>query len=281
MGPTVGFIGLGTMGRPMAANLARAGVDLTVHDLDSRPVEQLAGLGARVAASPFEIGERCNVVHVVVWDDAGVESVVLGDESHPGILGAARPGTIVAVHSTIGLETCRKVADAAGERDVGVLDAAISGGEVRAADGSLAIMVGGSPEHYETCRPLFELLGKQLFHVGPLGAGMAAKLCNNLMTLANLQAVTEALRVAAAAGIETQRMIEIASAGTADSWALRQGFAMQQRMLSDPNAGTQAQMQAKDLDLAVKLAAELGEDSGIAAFFLERAQRAGPPGRSE
>jgi 3-hydroxyisobutyrate dehydrogenase-like beta-hydroxyacid dehydrogenase len=263
----IGFIGLGTMGKPMAVNLVRAGFDVTVHDRVPEPVAELELLGASVAASPREIGERCDVVQVVVWDDAGVESVVLD-----GVLTTARPGTIVAVHSTVSLETCRRLAEAARGRGVSVIDAAISGGPPRAADGSLAIMVGGPVEAFEACRAILDAIGKQVFHVGPLGAGMAAKLCNNLMVMVNLQAVVEALRIAGAAGIETERMIEIASAGTADSWALRHGFALQQRARSQPVAGTQARMQEKDLELAVKLARELEQESAIAEFFLERAR---------
>jgi 2-hydroxy-3-oxopropionate reductase len=268
----IGFIGLGTMGKPMAANLVRAGFDVTVHDLAPEPVAELERMGARSAASPGEIGDRCDVVQVVVWDDAGVESVLLGATGSEGVLASARPGTIVAIHSTVGLETCRRLAGVARGRGVSVIDAAISGGPPRAADGSLAIMVGGPIEAFEACRPIFDAIGKQVFHVGPLGAGMAAKLCNNLMVMVNLQAVVEALRIAGAAGLESERMIEIASAGTADSWALRHGFALIQRARSQPTAGTQSQMQEKDLELAVKLARELGDRAEIAEFFLERAR---------
>jgi 2-hydroxy-3-oxopropionate reductase len=268
----VGFIGLGTMGKPMAANLVRAGFELAVHDLAPEPAAELARMGARVCASPRELGE-CEVIEVVVWDDAGVESVVLGS------LETARPGTIVAIHSTVGLATCRKLAEAARPRGVTVIDASISGGPLRAADGSLAIMVGGPPEAFETCRPILETIGKQVFHVGPLGAGMTAKLCNNLMVMVNLQAVAEALRIAAAAGIPAERMIELGSAGTADSWALRHGFALMERARTEPVAGTQAQMQEKDLELAVKLARELEDRAEIAEFFLGRARSRSAAGR--
>lgn len=268
----LGFIGLGTMGKPMAVNLVRAGFDVTVYDLAPEPVRELVQLGARAAETPREIGLRCDVVQVVVWDDAGVESVVLGETGNEGVLATARPGTIVAVHSTVSLETCRKLAEFARSRGVSVIDAAMSGGPAGAADGSLAIMVGGPPEVFETCRPVFDAIGKQVFHVGPLGAGMAAKLCNNLMVMVNLQAVVEALRIAAAAGIPAERMIELASAGTADSWAVRHGFALLQRSRSAGAVSTQAQMQQKDLELAVKLARELGDSAEVAEFFLDRAR---------
>jgi 2-hydroxy-3-oxopropionate reductase len=271
MAVKIGFVGLGTMGKPMAANLVRAGFDVTVCDLAAQPVAELVRLGARAAASPRELGE-CEVIEVVVWDDAGVESVVLGSGANDGVLASARPGTIVAIHSTVGLATCRKLAEVARPRGVSVIDAAISGGPLRAADGSLAIMVGGPSEVFETCRPILETIGKQVFHVGPLGAGMTAKLCNNLMVMVNLQAVAEALRIAAAAGIPAERMIELGSAGTADSWALRHGFALMARARTEPVAGTQAQMQEKDLELAVKLARELDDRADIAEFFLGRAR---------
>ena len=248
------------------------------------PVAELVGLGAQAAASPSELGERCSVIEIAVWDDADVETVVAGHGSHGGILSSARPGTIVAVHSTISLATCYRLADAASRRGVRVVDAAMSGGQARALDGSLAIMVGGAAEDFEACKDLLEVVGEQVFHVGPLGTGMAAKLCNNLMVLANLQTVTEALGIATAAGIDPEKMIEVAAAGTADSWALRHGYALQQQgqrmsrtssqAQRSPRAGSQVQMQIKDLELAAMLARELGMSGNaeITEFFLARAR---------
>jgi 2-hydroxy-3-oxopropionate reductase len=273
--PAIGFVGLGTMGQPMATNLVRAGFDVTVYDVDQDPVDALVELGARAAASPHELGQHCDVIEIAVWDDLGVESVMTGSGAAGGVLESARRGSIVVVHSTISVATCRKLAEAARERDVHVLDAAMSGGAVRATDGSLAIMVGGDPEDFERCKVIFGVLGEDVFHAGPLGAGMAAKLCNNLMVLANLAAVTEALGIATAAGIDADTMIKLASAGTADSWALRHGFALQQSAGARPGSGSQSRMQVKDLELAVKLAQELdvADQPEIASFFLDRARR--------
>jgi 3-hydroxyisobutyrate dehydrogenase-like beta-hydroxyacid dehydrogenase len=259
----------------MATNLVRAGFDVTVYDVAQDPVNALVELGARAAASPHELGQHCDVVEIAVWDDLGVESVMTGSGAAGGVLESARRGSIVVVHSTISVATCRKLAEAARERDVHVLDAAMSGGAVRATDGSLAIMVGGDPEDFERCKVIFGVLGEDVFHAGPLGAGMAAKLCNNLMVLANLAAVTEALGIATAAGIDADTMIKLASAGTADSWALRHGFALQQSAGARPGSGSQSRMQVKDLELAVKLAQELdvADQPEIASFFLDRARR--------
>ena len=273
--PAIGFVGLGTMGRPMAMNLVRGGFDVTVYDVDQDPVDALVELGARAAASPHELGQHCDVIEIAVWDDAGVEAVMTGSGADSGVLESARPGSTVVVHSTISVATCRKLAEAARECDVHVLDAAMSGGAARVTDGSLAIMVGGDAEDFERCKDIFGVLGHDVFHAGPLGAGMAAKLCNNLMVLANLAAVTEALGIATAAGIDTDTMIKLASAGTADSWALRHGFALRQSAGERPGSGSQVRMQVKDLELAVRLAQELdvADQPEIAKFFLDRARR--------
>ena len=271
----IGFIGLGTMGKPMAKNLLDAGYDVVVYDVQQAPIDELVTAGARQVASVGEVGASCDVIEIAVWDDAGVESVVLGDGgSEGGVLGSVRPGTIVVVHSTIGIELCRKLGDAAKVRDASVVDAAMSGGEVRAANGSLAIMVGGNADDFARCRDIFEVLGEQVFHAGPLGAGMAAKLCNNLMVLANLEAVTEALGIASAAGIDTETMIELASAGTADSWALRYGFASATRCHGDPGR-SRSDPHADQRSCARSQAREeLDGDTEpeIAEFFLERAR---------
>jgi 3-hydroxyisobutyrate dehydrogenase-like beta-hydroxyacid dehydrogenase len=259
----------------MATNLLRAGFDLIVHDVEPAAVDELAGAGARRAGSLEDLGRECDVIEIAVWDDAGVESVVLGDDGADGVLGCSRPGTIIVVHSTIGMELCRKLGDAAHARGASALDAAMSGGEVRAASGDLAIMVGGDADDFARCQPIFDVIGSEVFHTGPLGAGMAAKLCNNLMVLANLEAVTEALGIASAAGIDTATMIELGSAGTADSWALRHGFELQQRAAASAAADAALRMQIKDLALAAKLARELHVDAEpkIAEFFGHRAQR--------
>jgi 3-hydroxyisobutyrate dehydrogenase-like beta-hydroxyacid dehydrogenase len=177
----------------------------------------------------------------------------------------------VLVHSTVGLATCRALAAAAQPRGVRVVDVAISGGRPRALDGTLALMVGGADEDVQECWPVLESLGRQIFHVGKLGAGMAAKLCNNLMAIANIEVAAEAVRLAAAAGIEPARMIEVGAAGTGDSWALRQGLGLREAARSAPVPSSQLLLQAKDLSLAEQLGRELRQDMPVARFFAQRA----------
>ena len=267
----VGFIGLGNMGAPMARNLVRAGFELTVYDVRPEPQAELARLGAHVAASTREVGERSEVVLAVVVDAAQVEAVFLGTGAGDGVLAGARPGTIFVVHSTVSPLTCRRLAEAARPRGVHVVDAAVSGAEARSEAGTLTLMVGGEREAVERCRPIFDVVGEHVFHVGALGQGLAAKLCNNLMLLANMRALEEALGVAAAAGVDARSMLEIAATSTGDSWAVRNFLAMQEMMRRHPEGPRGARrIGEKDLALAAKLGHELGVEVPIADFLAGR-----------
>src|SRR5262245_8727253 len=267
----VGFIGLGNMGAPMARNLVRAGFELTVYDVRAEPLAELARLGAHVARSTREVGERSEVVETVVLNDAQVEAVFLGNGAGDGVLAGARPGSIFVVHSTVSPLLCRRLAVAARDRGVHVVDAAVSGAEQRSEAGTLTRMVGGEAEAVERCRPIFDAVGEHVFHVGALGQGLAAKLCNNLMLLANMRALEEALEVAAAAGVEARTLLEIAATSTGDSWAVRNFVAMQEMMRRHPEGPPGARrIGLKDLALAVELGRELGLEVPIAEFLASR-----------
>jgi 3-hydroxyisobutyrate dehydrogenase-like beta-hydroxyacid dehydrogenase len=271
MSKRIGFIGLGNMGKPMAINLARAGFELTVYDVRAEPLAELAELGAHVADSTHEVGERSDIIQTVVVDATQVEEVMLGNGAEEGALAGASEGAILVIHSTVSPLTCHKIAEAASKQGVYVIDAAVSGAEERSMAGTLTLMVGGDATQVEACRPVFETVGENIFHVGELGQGLAAKLCNNLMCLANMQTVEEALRLATAAGIDEQRMIEISSVSSGDSWALRNALAMRDLLQRHPQGveGTRA-IGMKDLSLAAKLARELGLDLPVTEFFGER-----------
>jgi len=267
----MGFIGLGNMGLPMAENLARAGFELTVHDVRAEPVASLAALGAHVARSPREVGERSEIVSCVVVDGAQVEQVFLGTGAEDGVLAGAEPGSIFVVHSTVSPLTCRKLAEAARPKGVHVVDAAVSGAESRSKEGTLSIMAGGDPEIVERCRPVFEAIGEHIYHVGALGQGLAAKLCNNLILLGTMQTLEEAMRIASAAGVDEKTMIEIATTSTGDSWAVRNYFAAREMMQRHPQGPRGArQIGMKDLSLAAKLGHELDLDVPISDFFAGR-----------
>ena len=247
----VGFIGLGEQGKPMAINIAKAaGFDLMVHDLRKEPVAELVALGAKGAGSPRAVGSHCDIIEVIVVDDAQVETVVLGDE---GIVAGARSGSILAIHSTIRPATVRKIASACAARGIGVIDAPVSGGARGAQTRAICYMVGGDKELVDRCRPIFETSGTSIFHLGPLGAGMIAKLAHQVIICLNVLAAGEGMLLAKKAGLDLIMMQEVVRAGgassrVADSWV---------KYKPSASAG---KLWRKDLMLALECAGELGLD---------------------
>jgi len=257
MATRVGFIGLGNIGTPMAMNVARAGFDLMVYDLREEPLKELAALGATVARSAKEVGAHGEIIELVVVDDAQVEAVTLGEG---GILNGAKPGAVIAIHSTVHPKTVRKIAELAKAKGVGVIDAQISGGERRAQAQTLCYMVGGDKALLEKCRPVFATSGAHIFHLGELGMGAVAKLAHNLIVYVNMLAASEGIRLGEKAGLDLKALQDVVrvSAGqsrVADSW-------LQQRTLRDTyTSGPQGLMQLIHKDL--RLALELGHDLGL------------------
>jgi len=253
----VGFIGLGNIGKPMAVNVAAAGFDLMVYDVRQEPLTELAAAGAAVAHSPREVGAHGEIIELVVVDDAQVEAVTLGEG---GVLSGAKPGSVVAIHSTVHPKTVRKVAELAKARGVDVIDAQVSGGEGGARAKTLCYMVGGDKALFERCRPVFATSGANIFHLGGLGAGAIAKLSHNLIVYVNMLAASEGMRLAEKAGLDLQALQEVVRAGAgqsrvADNWS-------QQRRLKDSyTTGPQGLMQLIHKDL--RLALELGHDVGL------------------
>ncbi len=245
----VGFIGLGEQGQPMAVNLATAnGFDLMVYDLRKEPVDELAALGARKAGSPREVGAHGDIIEVIVVDDAQVEAVVLGDD---GVMAGARPGSIIAIHSTIRPATIRKIAAACALKGVGVIDAPVSGGARGAHTRTMSYMAGGDPALVDRCRPIFVTSGLSIFHLGPLGAGMVAKLAHQVIICLNVLAAGEGMMLAKKANLDLTTMQEVVRAGgassrIADNWVKHKPSA---------NAGM---LWRKDLMLALECAEELG-----------------------
>jgi 3-hydroxyisobutyrate dehydrogenase-like beta-hydroxyacid dehydrogenase len=257
MATRVGFIGLGNIGKPMAINVARAGFDVMVYDLREEPLKELAALGAKVARSAKEIGEHGEIIELVVVDDAQVEAVTLGEG---GVLNGAKPGSVIAIHSTVHPKTVRKVAELAKGRGVGVIDAQVSGGERGAQNKTLCYMVGGDVALFEKCRPVFATSGANIFHLGELGTGAIAKLAHNLIVYVNMLAASEGMHLAEKAGLDPialQNVVRV-SAGqsrVADNWS-------QQRQLKDTyTTGPHGLMQLIYKDL--RLALELGHDISL------------------
>jgi 3-hydroxyisobutyrate dehydrogenase-like beta-hydroxyacid dehydrogenase len=192
----VGFVGLGNIGKPMAARLVAWPGGLTAYDVAPDPLAEVEKLGARAAGSVAELASECGVICVMVNTDDQVRDV-MGQ-----VLGAAQPGTVVAVHSTISPDLPPRLEDLAGRHDLLFVDAPVSGGAMGAADGTLAIMVGGSEAAFDAVKEPFALLGSEVVHCGPAGNGTAAKLARNLLHFVAFTATGEALRLAQAAGVD-------------------------------------------------------------------------------
>ena len=270
---TAGFIGLGQIGRPMALRLA-AGVDaLWVHDVDAEATAALEQAGARVARTAAEVAEHADVISVMVRDDAQVREVLVADD---GILGSARPGCVVAVHSTIGPDTAAELAELAAQHGVRVLDAPVSGGAMGAQQGRLAILVGGDAAAFAAARDVLERMGELVVHVGPIGAGTATKLARNLLHFVAFTAATEASRLAEAAGIDLVALGKVVR--HTDAITGGPGAIMWRDTTAPVAAGDHwypilehvRQLGEKDLTFAVELGNRLGVDTPLADLALNR-----------
>jgi 3-hydroxyisobutyrate dehydrogenase-like beta-hydroxyacid dehydrogenase len=265
----IGFVGLGNMGKPMAERLARAGFPLTVLDLNPAPVADLVKLGAKAAETPRQLAERSDIICSVVMNDRQTMELFLASDGN-GILAGAAPGALLVIHSTVNMATCHALAEAGREKSVHVIDAAVSGAAARAREGTLTLMVGGDAAQVARARPLFEAVGTRTYHMGELGMGQAAKICNNLMCLVNVQVAEEALRLARAAGIDQAAMREVALQSSGQSWALQN--LQEMRELGRIHAGEDFDMSIfgrKDISLASKLAAALTSPAPITDFVFD------------
>ncbi|MES9605490.1 NAD(P)-binding domain-containing protein [Actinomadura sp. NPDC000929] len=264
----VGFVGLGQMGAPMATHLAGRG--LAVYDARPEAMAPLVKAGARAARSVAEVAAHCDLVSVMVRDDAQVTEV--GEE----VLASARPGTVLAVHSTIRARTAEDLASRARRYGIEVVDAPVSGGFMGASAGSLAVMVGGSDEAFERCREPFGAWADLVLHMGPVGAGTRAKLARNMLHFISFTAAAEAQRLAEAAGVSLRKLGRVvrhtdAITGGAGSIMLRPTTAPLEPDddLYDILRHTR-DLGEKDLALALELADELGVDTPLARIALDR-----------
>ena len=212
----VGFIGLGIMGSRQAANLRRAGFELTVFNRTRQTAEDWAAEhGARVAASPREVAEQADVVITMVVDGDQVEAVLLGEPD--GALHGAREGALFVDMSTIAPARTRAIGTRLAETGVAFVDAPVTGSAPKAADGTLTIMAGGAPADFERARPLFEAMGKLVVHVGELGQGEMIKLINNSVAAVNTATIAQALVVGRRTGVDLGKLVEVMGAGTGGS----------------------------------------------------------------
>jgi 2-hydroxy-3-oxopropionate reductase len=256
----VGFVGLGAMGRPMALHLLRAGHQLAVWARRPESAAPLAAAGATVCASAAELAAQSEVVISIITASADVEALALGPA---GLTEGFRPGAIHVDMSTIAPGSARKLAAAYAARGVGWLDAPVSGGEQGAVAATLAIMAGGEAAVLERVRPLLQVLGPKLVHIGPAGAGQVAKACNQMIMVAAIQACAEAMQLARGSGVDAARVRQALMGGSAASRVLD---VMGERMVRrDFSAGIEARLHHKDFGIVLDEAVRLGAPLPVAA----------------
>lgn len=256
----VGYIGLGIMGRACAANLLRAGHTLSVYARRPESAAELVAQGAQLCASPAELAREVEIVISNVSDTPDVEEVMLGEH---GVIHGAHPGLIAIDMSTIKPLAARDIAAKLAAAGVDFLDAPVSGGEIGAINGTLTIMVGGKAAALDTARPVLEAMGKTITRIGDSGAGQVAKACNQMIMVAAIQAVAEAMRLAAAAGVDCARVKEALAGGSAASRVLDvMGERMVRRNFA---AGIEARLHHKDFGLVREAARQCGMPVPLAA----------------
>lgn len=251
--PTLGFIGLGLMGKPMALNLLKAGYPLVVHNRSREVVAALVKEGAEEAQSPREVASRVEIIFTNLPDSPDVEKVALGED---GILEGAQKGLVYVDHSTIKPSLAREIDQAFNAIGAFALDAPVSGGDIGAQNGTLAIMVGGSAKALEQVSPLFEVLGKSITHVGDAGSGQIAKAANQIMVAAQMVAMAELLILAKKSGADPTRVIQAIQGGAAQCWAL--DVKPERLFAGNRQPGFKAYMQEKDLRIVMDTAREYG-----------------------
>jgi 3-hydroxyisobutyrate dehydrogenase len=278
MSERIGFIGLGIMGQGMAANLLKAGFELTVWNRTITRMEDLVAQGAHAGASPDDVAARSDVVVICVSDTPDVQGVILGEH---GVVHGARPGALVIDCSTISPQATRAMAAALIEKGVFMLDAPVSGGSEGAAKGTLSIMVGGESEQFDRALPIFQAMGKTITHVGGHGAGQTVKLVNQVLVVGNAIAMCEALMFAQAGGVDLQKTYNAISQGAAGSWMFTNRAP--QIMARDWRPGFTIDLQQKDLRLVLEAADELGVPIPVTSLVFQlyrtlQAQGAGSEG---
>ena len=253
MAQTIGFIGLGIMGKPMSKNLLKAGYPLVVHSRSRGPVDEVVKAGAKAATTPKEVAAQCDVLISMLPNSPDVERVALGKD---GIIEGAKPGLVFIDMSTISPIVSKKVGEALAAKGVKMLDAPVSGGEKGAIDAALSIMVGGDKGTFDTVLPIFQAMGKTITLLGPLGMGGFTKLANQIIVAVNLTALAEALTLGKKAGLDRELLLTALGGGLAGSKCLEQK--KPNYIAGTYNPGFKIDLHFKDLGLIMESARALG-----------------------
>ncbi|QGP92551.1 2-hydroxy-3-oxopropionate reductase [Neomoorella glycerini] len=260
----IGFIGLGIMGKPMSKNLIRAGYQLVVYDIVEEAVTEVVAAGAEPAGSPREVAERCDKFITMLPNSPQVKEVVLGDN---GIIESARPGSILIDMSSIDPMVTREIAARLKEKGIRMLDAPVSGGEPKAIDGTLSIMVGGRQEDFDECYDILKAMGASVVRVGDIGAGNVTKLANQIIVALNIAAISEALVLATKAGVDPDLVYQAIRGGLAGSTVLdaKAPLVMARKF----NPGFRINLHIKDLANALSAGHEVGVPLPLTATVME------------
>ena len=253
MSNTVGFIGLGNMGGPMALNLVKHGFSLVVHDIDPGKAEVWKTRGAALATSAEAVAAKVARTICMVETTTQAESVITGEH---GIIKSAQPGHIVVCMSTIDPIVARRLADQLAARRIAMIDAPVSGGTERASSGELSIIVGGAAATVAACQDLFRAMGANVFHVGALGQGLAMKLVNNMLVQVNTVAVAEALVLGVKAGLDPKTIYDVVRVSTGNSFAFE--TRVPKMLKRDFSPGGTVDISFKDQELETAFAKQLG-----------------------
>jgi 2-hydroxy-3-oxopropionate reductase len=249
----IGFIGLGIMGKPMAGHLVKAGHEVSVYDLNMAPIQELSSKGASACKSSKEVAQKSEIIFIIVQDTPDVEAVLFGKD---GLVEGLKPNSIVVDMSSISPIATKEFAKKLAGMKVKMLDAPVSGGQVGAENATLSIMVGGETEVFEKIKPYFQLMGKNIVHVGGNGDGQTCKVANQIVVALNIEAVGEALLFASKAGADPVKVRAALMGGFAHSRILElHGERMLNRTF---NPGFRIRLHQKDLNLALQSARSMG-----------------------
>ena len=267
---TVGFVGLGDMGAPMAANILKAGHPLVAYDIQPAKNERIAALGAQVASGPADVARRARTVISMVDTTAQAEEVIVGPG---GFIEAAQPGDLVISMSTIDPMALRRMHEKLAAKGIALIDAPVSGMDKGAKDGTLKSFVGGDPAVLERARPVLRAMASDITHVGAIGQGCAMKMINNMLAQINRIVIAEALVLGAKAGLDPKQMVELIGKATGNSAAF-QIYAP--RMLAHNFAGSRMDITFKDMELQTSL----GKSLKVPLFMANMAQQVCQMGRA-
>jgi 2-hydroxy-3-oxopropionate reductase len=259
-----GFIGLGIMGKPMARNLLKAGYKLVVHDINADAVRELAAAGAETATSPKEVARQCDVIVTMLPNSPHVKAVALGPG---GIIEGARAGMILVDMSSIAPLAAQEVAKSLAEKGVEMLDAPVSGGEPKAIEGTLSIMVGGKKEIFDRCKEMLGKMGASVVLCGAIGAGNTTKLANQIIVALNIAAMSEALVLGAKAGVNPETIYQAIRGGLAGSTVLDAKAPM--ALNGNFKPGFRIELHIKDLANALETGHEVGVPLPLTSQVME------------